>query len=219
MARAVRAGQPLGVVGDDLVFKSMPELSNMALNAYEQVFPDRLARFRQSPNKHFVEIKASADPSSWRHELRHDAESAFWLLVWWVVNASPQNGTMTKIPNGVWGPLVDTRVDVRTCKLPATALDPVYSPLGVLLNQLGDAVLHDFHWATDKPYTDPEFLHEAFQRHILNFVFANQNAGFMNLPKGDTLRKPEKITEIPSLSTSQIDSLRTHSSAKGLRDP
>ena len=44
-------------------------------------------------------------------------------------------------------------------------------PLSELLDQLGEALESDLHWATDTPYTHPEFLHEVFQRYMLNFIF------------------------------------------------
>ncbi|KAF8804271.1 hypothetical protein BYT27DRAFT_7107756 [Phlegmacium glaucopus] len=198
MARAVREGKPLGEPNALLDFQSMPELSDAACGAYAKAFPNRVSQFSTSPENHVVRIPPYSDTTSWRHELRHDAESAFWLLVWWAVNASPKDGAMTEIPNGLWEVLVGTQLDCRICHLPAIALDPAYSPLVNLLNQLGSAVLYDFHWATDTPYTDPEFLHEAFQRHILNFIFANQHKEFMNLPKGEAPRKPEKSPETPS---------------------
>jgi hypothetical protein len=61
------------------------------------------------------------------------AESAFWLLLWWVVNATPAGSDPTEIPIGLWGPLVDTKTDQRSPKISATDVDPAYSPLSELL--------------------------------------------------------------------------------------
>ena len=79
MARAARQGLPLGDVGDLAWYQTVPELSQKA-HVYGDVFPDRLTRFQcspGSPDDHIARVGAHPDSSSWRHELRHDAESAF----------------------------------------------------------------------------------------------------------------------------------------------
>jgi hypothetical protein len=134
MARAVRASRPLGRFGNVALYWKVPELSQRARN-YGEVFPDRLTRFQHSsgsPDRHVVDIGAPPDSSSWRHKLHHDAESAFWLLVWWVVNAAPV-GCTSKIPIGLWGPLIDTTSDTRPLEISRTSLDPAYAPLSELL--------------------------------------------------------------------------------------
>ena len=214
MARAIRAGRPLGEVGDLAWYEKVPELSQKA-QAYRDVFPDRLKRFQNSPgspNRHIVDIGAPPNSSSWHHELRHDAESVFWLLVWWVVNATP-DGCTSEMPVGLWGPLVDITVDARQLDIPSSGLDPAYAPLSELLHQLGRALIDDLHWATDTPYTHPEFLHEVFQRHILNFIFENRDKNFMTLAKADRFRTPANVTMTPSLSAPQIEFVRTRSGA------
>ena len=214
MARAIRAGRPLGDTGRVAQYMKVPELSQKA-QAYRDVFPDRLKRFQNSsgsPNGHIVYMGAPPNSSSWHHELRHDAESVFWLLVWWIVNATP-DGCTSEMPVGLWGPLVDITVDARQLDIPSSGLDPAYALLSELLHQLGKALVHDLHWATDTPYTHPEFLHEVFQRHILNFIFENQNKNFMRLAKADRLRTPANVTMNPSLSAPQIEFVRTHSGA------
>jgi hypothetical protein len=203
MARAVRAGRPLGEVGDPSWYRNVPELSPKA-HVYEKVFGDRLKRFQHSSNRHMVDIKSPPDLSQWRHELRHDAESAFWLLLWWVVNAAPADGCTSEIPIGLWGPLVDTTDDKRSLKVTSNDLDPAYAPLSVLLQQLGQALEHDLYWATETPYTHPDFLHEVFQRHILNFIFENGDQKFMYLATGNASRKPSNFTMSPSLTSRQI---------------
>lgn len=168
-------------------------MSELARVAYEKMFPDRLADFPHSPG--YIHFRIKDHGKLWRHELRHDAESAFWMLVWWAVHASPKDGVVTEIPCAVWARLDHTLFDPRKPDFPIDALDPSYSPLNDLLNKLGDALTDDLHWATEKPHTHPEFLHEVFQRHILNFILANQDEHFMRLPKADTPRKPSPSTK------------------------
>jgi hypothetical protein len=192
MARAVRKGGPLGEVGKSVVYSGVPELSELARVTYEKMFPDRLVHFPNSPD---CTVTIKDNERIWRHELRHDAESAFWLLVWWALKASPKDGVMTYVP-------YSTRVAFQFANSTTQSdrrhniadlvsdLDPLYLPLNDLLKELVDALIHDLHWATEEPQTHPEYLHEVFQRHILNFIFANQGKDFMNLPKTDTPRFP-----------------------------
>ena len=206
MARSIRAGGPLGVTGRIAQYMMVPELSQKA-HMYEDIFPNRLSRFQQSrgsPNDYIVRIGAPPNSSSQRHELRHDAESAFWLLVWWIVNATP-DGCRSEMPNELWVPLVGTTFDIRPLDIPSSGLDPAYSLLSELLHQLGEALTDDLHWATDEPYTHPDFLHKVFERHILNFIFENRDKNFMTLAKADHLRRPANATKTPSLSTPQIE--------------
>ena len=49
-------------------------------------------------------------------------------------------------------------------------LYPAYAPISEWLHQLEQVLIDDLHWATDTPYTHPEFFHKVFQRHILKFI-------------------------------------------------
>lgn len=210
MARAIRAVGPLGVTGRTAQYMKASELSQKA-NMYDDIFPNRLSRFQRSPgDRHMVDI--GAPPNSWRHELRHDAESAFWLLVWWVVNAAP-DGCTSEMPAELWVPLVGTTVDARPFAIPSSGLDPAYAPLSELLHQLGQALVDDLHWATQTPYTHPDFLHEVFQHRILNFIFENRDKKFMTLAKAGRFRTPANVTMTPSLLAPRIEFVRTRSGA------
>ena len=222
MARAVRRGGPLGRFGAPAWFQKVPELSQKA-QVYGDVFPERLTRFQQSPGSpddHIVRVGTHPDSSSLRHELHHDAESAFWLLVWWVVNAAaPTDDRTSEIPIGLWAAFVDTKADNRPWNIASDCLDPAYAPLSELLDQLGQALESDLHWATDTPYTHPEFLHEVFQRHILNFIFENRDKSFMKLAKAGTSRKPAKLyCYDPSILTNTLFFRSCSRSSKRSRD-
>ena len=117
----------------------IPELSQQACAAYGKNYPERLVRFNPGP-PHAVRIKGSINPSSLRHELRHDAESAFWLLLYWVLNAAAADGPTTSVPTELWVLFAGTQMDLRPLKIPAHALDPSYAPLSELLGQLGEAL-------------------------------------------------------------------------------
>jgi len=223
MARAIRGRKPIGTTGRLAQYRKVPELSEMA-HVYREVFPDRLTRFQHSPGspeQHMAKIgdelrhdtksdapQSDAPPNLLRHELRHEAESVFWLLVWWVVNAVP-DGCTSQIPAEVWVPLVGKHADARPLAIPSSCLAPAYASLSELLNQLGEALGDDLYWATEIPYTHPEFLHEVFQRHILNFIFENQDKYFMTLAKANHYRSPSIVTMTSSLSATQIEFVRT----------
>ena len=212
MARAIRAGRPSGDDDEIADFMTIPELSQQARAAYRENYPERLVRFNPS-SRHTVRIKGPIDLSAFRHELRHDAESAFWLLLYWVLNAAAVQGPTTPVPAELWVSFTGTQMDIRPLGIPAHALDPSYAPLSELLRQLGQALKSDLHWATQEPYTYPDFLHEVFQRRILNFIFDNHDAEFMNARKADASRKLSATPTFFSLSTSQIDSSRGRSSS------
>ena len=118
---------------------------------YEDIFPDRLTRFQHSPcspDDHIVDIGAPPKSSS----RRHDAESAFWLLVWWVVNSAPADSCKSGTPIGSWATLIGTTGKIIFFGFPNSYLDPPYAPpLSELLRQLGQARdnYRCWHWATD----------------------------------------------------------------------
>lgn len=135
---------------------------------------------------------------------RHDAESIFWFLVWWVVHATPAGGDATEIPNELRVPLVGITGDVRSLGIPAIYhMCPYLScwaNLGKLLNLtfIGQLI---------NPIPIPNFSTKS-SNVTLNFIFENQDKEFMNLVKADVPRKPTKVTTI---STPQILSLHSRS--------
>ena len=90
-------------------------------------------------------------------------------------------------------------------------LDPSYNALQSLLNNLASYLEHDLHWATEAPFNDPEFLHEAFQRRILNFLIENEDEDFLLLPILGKPREPEKLISYAEPPRSRIEHLRSFS--------
>ncbi|KAF9476031.1 hypothetical protein BDN70DRAFT_995968 [Pholiota conissans] len=198
MAQAVRMGGPHGVTKRYNVYQPAPKLSDLAHAAYAKVHPGRLTRFPTSDNDddaiHNARVgRKSTD--SWRHELYHDAESAYWLLLRWAVLASPND--KREMPPGLWEPLNGTGADSRSSVLGVDTLDPAYSALESLLRDLGSVLRDDIFWATEAPFTHPEFIHEVLQRHLLNFIFENQNEPFLTLPKAANSRQPNPTGGVP----------------------
>ena len=58
-----------------------------AYEAYKAAVPDRLDAFPETkPRTYTVAKDIPHEP--FKHELQYDAESVFWLLLWWAIQAS-----------------------------------------------------------------------------------------------------------------------------------
>ena len=69
---------------------------------YKQNHPDRVKKFPLEGDK--VVRKPSPDSVNrqGRHDLDHDAELVFWLLLYWVVGAQPAQRDKEDIISGIW---------------------------------------------------------------------------------------------------------------------
>ena len=201
MARSVVAGHPLAT-GRFLGLCGLPCLSEHAHTIYSELLPKRLKRFPQpevDQEENCVTISVNIDEDShcslpWTHELRHDAESCFWLLVWWAIHLRPKpskSSPPSKIESGIFDSLttvdLEAKIDFRVSFLDTLFkkvpwLDPAYRELEPLFLQMARHLMGDLYWANGQ-MKDPEFLHEAFQRIILNFLVKNRTNGFMHLEK------------------------------------
>jgi hypothetical protein len=169
--------------------------------------PDRIGKFPQGNRRLFEpveqEISNNNQSQGWAHELEHDAESVFWLLVYWVVVAQPKDRPREYINAVFWAQLIgnsDHRDDLvlSLCK-PASQNDlthSAYKPLKALICDLASFLVVDRCWlpASD-PRNNPEYLNEAFQRSILQFILDNRYEDFMNHTVGTTLRKVKEQPE------------------------
>ncbi|KAF9477173.1 hypothetical protein BDN70DRAFT_995121 [Pholiota conissans] len=209
MAKAVRQNEPHGTYGEAITYKNVPKVTEQARIAYEAIHTDRLIRFPDSTPRHSLDVGV-ADLTKFRHQLYHDAESAFWLLMRWALLAFPAGHTPTEVRAGLWYNLNDTDSDDRPFRIRPGALDPSYSALEGLLIALGIVLERDIHWATEEPYTYPDFIHEVFQRHLLNFIVENQDKEFMNLRRASSFRKPDStgfVQRVP-LTHPEVENLR-----------
>ena len=103
MARSVVEGHPLTDDSQCVGLYGLPHLSELSLPIYSKLFPERLNKFPQ-PLKdqvhHLVIIpeeisinKESLHSPPWSHDLQHDGESVFWLLVWWAIHLRPTSSS------------------------------------------------------------------------------------------------------------------------------
>ena len=236
MARSVVAGHPLTSGAPWEWIRGLPLLSPVALPIYSTVLGDRLEKFPQPQENqkwHLVTTTKEKDKESlrslpWSHELRHDGESVFWLLVWWAIHLRPKSSSSSKIRSTIFGSLTNIDLEVgddpRISFMQALAnriswLDPEYQGLEPLFLQMAEQLTGDLYWAEDsniEEMKDPEFLHEALQRIIFNFIMENKMQSFMRLEK-DPLHDREIEEQIRQHADRQFTrpSKRSHSIMAG----
>jgi hypothetical protein len=240
MARAAVVCRPLvdGEYPNTVNLRSLPQLGKKAHAVYNEMLSDRLHRFPQ-PLAHQERYQCSrevmGDKHNWFHELRHDAESVFWLLVWWAIHVRPKNppnrSESSLIPLPTWQDLItvdiDTKADRRKHFLATLIdgdswLDPAYAKMNILFQQMAQQIRTDLHWVnhgttrTDCPeeMEKPDFLHEALQRLIFDFLMENEADEFMELETHTAHRSIQlplsRVTDTPvshiSLGTAPIGS-------------
>ena len=223
MARSVVAGHPLTT---DSLFslRGLPRLSELALQSYSKLLPKRLKKFPQPPKDQarrpvILPEEISIDNESlqslsWTHELHHDAESVFWLLVWWAIHLRHKSSSSSKINSVIFGYLTNidlvAKRDGRMLFLNDLAnkqswLAPEYQGLEPLFQRMASHLTDDLYWAkygSTQELKEPEFLHEALQRIIFDFLMENKTEDFMNLEKDTKNREVER--QIPRHAEKQV---------------
>jgi hypothetical protein len=220
IARAVERGGPVPPV-----FTLVPVIPDSP-DIYASAHPDRLEKFPSG------QAKLAIDPDdldlsqhhSWRHELNHDAESVFWLLLHWAMVVQPERTSKEKIDSGTWGLLNGNHESRQTLLLKQTLLrgeisstnvtHPFYEPLRPLIKDLAAILLNDSHWlpASD-PRRDRFYTTEAFQRLILNFIINNSGKEFMDRRVTKTLRKVHRVQASHASSFSFFQSKQSYDAA------
>ncbi|KJA13916.1 hypothetical protein HYPSUDRAFT_49539 [Hypholoma sublateritium FD-334 SS-4] len=215
MARSIRGGRVLGDSDIPLLFKSPPEISETLLTRYGGILPDRVKRFACKTSKHSPDYTENPSGTIARHALRHDAESVFWVLVWWAVCAAPAGKASSEVHQDLWRNLTGNDRDFRPTRIVESELDPSYDALRNLINPMASYLIHDLHWATETPFNHPEFLHESFQRLILNFLVDNKDEDFMVLPTSGKPRESKQLAHYGEPVRSRQQHLLDTSSAGG----
>jgi hypothetical protein len=165
---------------------------------YADAHPDRVKKFPSS-NTFFPFFPAESDNEyrgKWRHELEHDSESVFWLLLHWAMVAQPENFHKEKIHLGSWVDLNEKHESrerlIRSLpeSMSPNLLHSFYNPLRHLIKDLAAILVIDSHWlpASD-PRKDGRYITEAFQRLILDFMIKNRGEGFMEHRVDKTFRR------------------------------
>jgi hypothetical protein len=130
----------------------------------------------------------------------------FWVLLYWIVGAQPENEEKEPIVSHTWSALtgaVDSRIQLlRGGLLVNGTTHSVYQPLWLMLDKLVNILDCDGHWLeSSDPRTDPGYITEAFQRLILQFILEHRNEGFMQHRVESQPRRPEPMSGLLNLSS------------------
>ena len=165
--------------------------------------PERIRNFPFEEDKVICKPSPDSVNRQWRHELDHDAESVFWLLLFWAVGAQPVQGDNTKVSTFIWASLTGN-VPCRIIFLEGLArygralsdiINPNYEPLLPLLSDLAAILVVDRHWLDDsETRNNLEYVPEAFQRLILKFILENSDKEFMTEKVIIEFRRVEGLT-------------------------
>jgi len=158
-------------------------------------------------------LKNLSQDDGWRHELDHDVESVFWLILYWAMVVQPKGppGTCTDtgIDSSSWASMLGD-FKARECLVSTLSLfdrpdnltHPVYAPLWPLISSLTAILVVDRHWLPESSDRKrPEYICEAFQRLILQFVVSNRNEDFMTCRVSDSLRQVQGVPQFQAMST------------------
>jgi hypothetical protein len=141
-------------------------------------------------------LKNQPQDDRWRHKLDHDVESVFWLLLYWAMVTQPEKSQKEDIHPSSWmlmlgdfnarGSLIQWWLS--SGNPPNNLTHSVYEPMWPLISSLTALLVVDRHWL---PKSDvrkhPEYICEAFQRLILNFLVSNRDTDFMTRRVDDSL--------------------------------
>ncbi|KAG8922095.1 hypothetical protein FRC01_014492 [Tulasnella sp. 417] len=229
MARAVELGQPLELPPRDGFFNPILSLIPSAPDRYVSHYHDtRLKEFPPTAKKVFDE---AANSAPWRHELDHDVESVFWLMLYWAMTARPEGGAADLIAPDVWGLLTGGALKrqflLEGFLRPPTvsgAFHPTFQPLQELFRQLAGILCSiDRHWLQGSkqradPRNNPEYFAEAFQRLILQFLInhnGNGDKNFMNQTIDSNPRQRQQ--QSPEGPLSSTSNQRSHATSESKR--
>jgi hypothetical protein len=174
---------------------------------YARHHPDRIKAF--SPKGRLLVESASPDSVNrqWRHELDHDAESVFWLLLYWVVGVQPAEREKEDVSAFIWANLTGP-VASRTALLWSLSEEEsleelthsTFRPLIPLLSDLAAFLVIDRHWLDKTEVRNNEqYIPEVFQRLILQFILDNRSKDFMTQPVDRRFRQVQVISQNLSL--------------------
>ncbi|KAJ8473476.1 hypothetical protein ONZ45_g16281 [Pleurotus djamor] len=180
-SRAIENGAPLDWANAKMTIveqtPALPDVYALAHPSRETIFPQMEATVVQSrPSNH----------PKFTHALHHDAESIFWLLVYWALLIQPKGAEGTSfIKASDWGELHGDYKARNAFMLNSStgmegSLDPAFAPLGLLIKQLASMLTVDYYWMDEESgRTHPEFVHETFQRSIFDFLSKNMDEAIL----------------------------------------
>jgi hypothetical protein len=199
IARAVQQGRPISLPNVVLVPPIPP-----SPEPYTRNHPNRIEKF---PLKGRLLVESASSDSvnrPWRHDLEHDAESVFWLLLYWVLVAQPAQPAQPAqeyVRFSTWALLIGCGGErdgllwsLRNTLESEQVAHSFYRPLAPLLRRLAAILIVDRYWLdTSETRNSEEYVPEAFQRLILQFILENSSKDFMTHPVDRQIRQLEVI--------------------------
>jgi hypothetical protein len=195
MARMVRSNEyPAGIYG----LPPMPAVALQLRASYESLLNGRLKAFPPNNVEYLLVPEGKKMGSSeFQHLLRYDAESVFWCLLWWCIQARPDKLPDEELESCVWSNFLSDGHKTRNINFiltfPMDCLHSSYSQLAELLNDMRRQLQGDLVFSKLKN-GEPEYVHEAFQRLILNFLITYKDAPFMDLEKHAYPRRVKEVS-------------------------
>jgi hypothetical protein len=205
---------PLGLI---LLVPEVPKIPECYANAHSDRIDKSTGEIEELliyPRRH----KNQSQDDMWRHELDHDVESVFWLLLYWAMVEQPEGSPGEYIDSSSWALLLGDFKEretfilgLRSGSLTNNVTHSVYAPLRPLIRDLAAILVVDGHWLPESDVRKcPEYICEAFQRLILQFIISHRDEGFMTRRVGDSLRQVEGVAQSQALTitpTQQRDGL------------
>ncbi len=223
IARAVELTKTVSLPEDIAVVPAIPD----SPDEYSLKHPVRIDKFK-SAKKLILDPEDVSDVNDqWRHELEHDAESVFWLLLYWAMVVQPKPLSKKDfwpkeaIDAAAWAEITGD-AEKRNALIRALAQGSLsrithsfFNPLQSLIKKLSAILVVDRHWLeqSDKR-NDPEYLNEAFQRLILAFILDNCCKYFIDHPVDSNLRAVEPVPQSEKHSTTTLQARNAEENKK-----
>ena len=206
MSQAVERGKPVPLNLPHYV----PEVPKSP-ECYANTHPKRIDDIQQEV-KELVDpfkLKNQSQDDGWRHELDHNVESVFRLLLYWAMVAQPKGHPREYINLHYWMGLLGD-IDVRerlvlgfsSGNRPNGLTHSIYAPLWPLITSLTATLVVDSHWLPKSNVRKrPEYICEAFQCLILGFIISERSKDFMTCRVDKSLHQVYGVAQSQALST------------------
>ncbi|KAH9985189.1 hypothetical protein BJV74DRAFT_847300 [Russula compacta] len=199
ISRAVERGKPVPLDAPFYLQAEVPKSPGCYANAHAHSnriddFPEEIEDLLVDPRKN------KSQDDGWRLELDHDVESVFWLFLYWAMVAQPKGRPAEYINPISWASLLGNYEErdvfiwaLRLGRVPENLTHSFYKPLSPLITSLAAILFVDKHWL---PQSDvrkrPDYIYEAFQRLIIQFIVSNPDKDFMTCRVDNSLRRVQQ---------------------------
>jgi hypothetical protein len=175
---------------------------------YASIHLDRIEKFPFADKMLIRQPGYNTSQRQWQHDLDYDAESIFWLLVYWANTVQPVECSIEDINAGSWSYLLGTAAARQTLLLGLAQyqqkpglIHSLYDLLRELIVSLAAILVVDQYWLAESDVrNDSEYINEAFQCLILNFIVTNSHEKWMGHSDEKCLRSVLPVPRADALS-------------------